>query len=333
MYLIALRRPATHSLNSCRRGREFNKSCSWYPLTLNILFSISVIDKLHSTHHTHAAIADGQIMSSLRTTPASDGVLIVHVALFRMATASLAEAYRVLGYKVHHGTSDIAYGIPWKAIEHAAEATWPFVTPEISPPRSPFTRKDWDEAWGHEYEVVTEMAAPFAKQLIEAYPKAKVVIVQRDFEKWWPSFVSELLEPLFSPLGIFATFLAGHVMGIRSGQTMRKVHFGFFNATDRAGIERNARKAYDEYFDTIRALVPPERRLEYKIGDGWGPLCKFLGKEVPDLPFPHQNARKAHGEALSSQRLAVFGRALLKISTWAVFPIICGFIIARFLRI
>ncbi|KAK7225116.1 hypothetical protein V2G26_013119 [Clonostachys chloroleuca] len=109
-----------------------------------------------------------------------------------MVTASLAEAYRVLGYKVHHGTSDIAYGMLWKAIE-----------------------KDWDEAWGHEYEVITEMVAPSAKQPIEIYPKAKVVIVQRDFEKWWPSFVSELLEPLFSPLGIFATFLAGHVMGIR----------------------------------------------------------------------------------------------------------------------
>lgn len=108
------------------------------------------------------------------------------------------------------------------SLRHAMESNWVCCRsdlairgPEISSPRSPFTRKDWDEAWGHEYEVITEMVAPSAKQPIEIYPKAKVVIVQRDFEKWWPSFVSELLEPLFSPLGIFATFLAGHVMGIR----------------------------------------------------------------------------------------------------------------------
>ncbi|VUC22513.1 unnamed protein product [Clonostachys rosea] len=267
-------------------------------------------------------------MSSSRTTPASDGVLIIHVALFRMATGSLAEAYRILGYKVHHGTSDIAWGIPWKAIEHAAESTWPSVAPEISPPRPLLTRKDWDEAWGYEYEVVTEMAAPFATQLIKAYPKAKVVIVQRDFETWWPSFASELLDPLFSPLGIFATFVAGRIMGIRSGQTMRKVHFGFFNAKDRAEIEKNGREAYDRYFNEIRALVPSERRLEYRMGDGWEPLCKFLGKEVPDSPFPYQNVRKQHSESLASQRLALFGRALLKISAWAVVPLIYGFIIA-----
>lgn len=24
--------------------------------------------------------------------------------------------------------------------------------------------------------------------------------------------------------------------------------------------------------------------------DGWEPLCRFLGKEVPDEPFPHANA-------------------------------------------
>lgn len=40
----------------------------------------------------------------------------------------------------------------------------------------------------------------------------------------------------------------------------------------------------------IRGLVPPERLLEWDISDGWEPLCKFLGKPVPDIPFPHANA-------------------------------------------
>lgn len=29
--------------------------------------------------------------------------------------------------------------------------------------------------------------------------------------------------------------------------------------------------------------------IEFHMKDGWGPLCKFLGKPVPDLPFPHKN--------------------------------------------
>jgi hypothetical protein len=131
-----------------------------------------------------------------------------------VATSSLAETYRILGWKVHHGTEDIA-GNPWAAIERATEATWPFVEPEISPPRALFTRQDWDEAWVDEYDVLTELASPFVDQLIKAYPEAKIVIVQRDFDSWWPSLRSQLLDTLFGPLGICLTFIAGNFFGRR----------------------------------------------------------------------------------------------------------------------
>lgn len=39
----------------------------------------------------------------------------------------------------------------------------------------------------------------------------------------------------------------------------------------------------------IRGLVPKERLLEWTVEDGWEPLCEFLGKPVPDEPFPHTN--------------------------------------------
>lgn len=39
----------------------------------------------------------------------------------------------------------------------------------------------------------------------------------------------------------------------------------------------------------IRGLVPKERLLEWYIGDGWEPLCKFLDKPIPDVEFPHAN--------------------------------------------
>jgi hypothetical protein len=39
----------------------------------------------------------------------------------------------------------------------------------------------------------------------------------------------------------------------------------------------------------IRGMVPKENLLEFKPGDGWEPLCKFLGKEIPDVEYPHAN--------------------------------------------
>ena len=39
----------------------------------------------------------------------------------------------------------------------------------------------------------------------------------------------------------------------------------------------------------VQATVPPERLLVFNVKQGWAPLCEFLGKEVPDEPFPFVN--------------------------------------------
>ena len=235
-----------------------------------------------------------------------------------MATRSSAEAYRILGYKTHHGLDDV-FGMPWPLLEKAAEATWPDAPG--ARPRPPLTRADWDELWGTQYDIATDMASPFADQLIKASGYAKVVIVQRDFESWWPSCRSELLDTLFSPMAKVAVFLLEHVMGIRSGPTMRKVHFGFFGAKDRAGIEANVRAAYDAYYRRIREMAPPERRLEYSMGDGWEPLCAFLGKEVPNVPFPRMNERKSHRAGDTGRKVTIMVATLKKAGA-ILFPVV-----------
>jgi hypothetical protein len=35
--------------------------------------------------------------------------------------------------------------------------------------------------------------------------------------------------------------------------------------------------------------VPKEKLLVMKIQEGWEPLCKFLGKPIPEEPFPKGN--------------------------------------------
>jgi hypothetical protein len=41
--------------------------------------------------------------------------------------------------------------------------------------------------------------------------------------------------------------------------------------------------------EEVMQHVPAEKLLVYEVGEGWGPLCEFLGVEVPDEPFPHLN--------------------------------------------
>jgi hypothetical protein len=46
---------------------------------------------------------------------------------------------------------------------------------------------------------------------------------------------------------------------------------------------------YEEHNSSVRRLVPREKLLEYSVSEGWEPLCAFLGKKIPDVPFPRMN--------------------------------------------
>lgn len=71
----------------------------------------------------------------------------------------------------------------------------------------------------------------------------------------------------------------------------------------------------------IRGLVPQERLLEWTVEDGWEPLCEFLGKPVPDEPFPHANAAAGwenHEDKIAKMYVAEALQTLVVLSTVAV---------------
>lgn len=49
--------------------------------------------------------------------------------------------------------------------------------------------------------------------------------------------------------------------------------------------------AYRRNNEAVRATIAPERLLVFTPSDGWEPLCRFLGVDAPDEPFPRSNAR------------------------------------------
>ena len=53
---------------------------------------------------------------------------------------------------------------------------------------------------------------------------------------------------------------------------------------------------YRRRTEEVRATIAPERLLVFDVAEGWGPLCEFLGVEVPDTPFPRLNSSEEfHG--------------------------------------
>ena len=40
----------------------------------------------------------------------------------------------------------------------------------------------------------------------------------------------------------------------------------------------------------VKRTIAPARLLVFDVAEGWGPLCRFLGVAVPEVPFPRSNS-------------------------------------------
>jgi hypothetical protein len=90
---------------------------------------------------------------------------------------------------------------------------------------------------------------------------------------------------------------------------------------ERYGIGVRTEEYYRAHNDYVRSVVPKERLLEFQAGDGWEPLARFLGREVPGGPFPHRNdARAANGLI---RRFVLYGMGV-----WVV-VLVCGWVVVR----
>jgi hypothetical protein len=45
----------------------------------------------------------------------------------------------------------------------------------------------------------------------------------------------------------------------------------------------------------------------WEVSEGWGPLCEFLGVDVPDEPLPHVNDRETFLGRVMDGALAALG--------------------------
>ena len=102
---------------------------------------------------------------------------------------------------------------------------------------------------------------------------------------------------------------------------MAHTHFRLIMPEQLPGRSREALyKTYQEHNALIRELVPKERLLEYHVSQGWGPLCEFLGKEVPPRPMPSGNTTSEFKEQNENRQRLIFAKAIRNAS---IFMIAC----------
>ncbi|KAM0718682.1 hypothetical protein Q7P37_005753 [Cladosporium fusiforme] len=157
----------------------------------------------------------------------------------------------------------------------------------------PWGREEFDKVLG-DFDAVEDVSTIcFAEELIAAYPDAKIVLSNRDVDKWLASMESTagvvLRWKSWPWLAGWDPSLAGPWW--EHGKAVMQPAYDTFNDFSPASP---AREAFHRHYERIRAVAPQERILEYRVQDGWGPLCEFLGVEVPEgVEFPRVNDKEA----------------------------------------
>ncbi|KAI0452106.1 P-loop containing nucleoside triphosphate hydrolase protein [Xylaria acuta] len=200
---------------------------------------------------------------------------VIVLGMPRTGSISMRVALEKLGYKCFHGRlmdEDPRLYEPWG---EAIRAKY-FGEGEL------FGRKEFDKMYGDYNAACNYPGTMVAEDLVKAYPNAKIILTNRDVDKWaqslkqsvdigrsWKSF--DWVAP-FDP--VYGPWWKYHKLE---------------HAVRPYMAPKGERQGYLDYYARMRSLVPEERLLDYQVSEGWEPVCSFLGKDIPDEPFPRAN--------------------------------------------
>ncbi len=186
------------------------------------------------------------------------------VGLSKTGTTSLHEALKLLGFKSLH----------WEPQRLADVTLGRTVNPD-------FRRYD-------DCDAISDLPhAYFYREIGQAYPDLKYILTIRDEDGWYRSMCKH-----YRLLGRYLWW-----WDRRRAAAVQQMVYGSGTYPSKKGFRELPaflyKKRFRDWNDDVMRTIPPDRLLVIDIcrGDGWEKLCPFVGKEIPEIPFPHANAR------------------------------------------
>jgi hypothetical protein len=206
---------------------------------------------------------------------------VIGAGFMRTGTMSMQAALQLLGYPCYHMQEVLR--------EPGHLEKWSdFVTGKDS--------MDWHSLF-HNFEATVDTpACVYYRELMLAFPDAKVILTLRDPERWYQSFVT--LRKTHDSLRPLSRWIPRLKKALHAADVLWN---NMFNGC----FEReNCIRIFNEHNAAVQKFVPPERLLVFQVNEGWQPLCGFLDCEIPaGISFPHLNE----------------GDKTLKATAWQVF--------------
>ena len=130
----------------------------------------------------------------------------------------------------------------------------------------------------NEVRALTDIpVAPYYAQLDRAFPASKFILTTRPTETWLRSMEKHFEFWIEHNRDPFTDFVLASTYGVLHFQPDR---MRYVKESHEAGVR--------SYF-----AGQPHKLLVFdaSAGDGWDELCRFLGRPIPEGPYPHVNVR------------------------------------------
>ncbi len=192
---------------------------------------------------------------------------IIGAGLGRTGTRSLKDALSLLGWPCLHMMDMFELR---ERVEHWEDA-------------AAGRRVDWTALFAGFSATVDYPACLYWRELMRAYPQAKVVLTLRPTDEWYASSMRTIYA-------VGRARRARGELGSRLAQYMGSaIWAGQFGG--RFEDESYAKQVYEAHNQAVREGVPSDRLIVCELGSGWRPLCEGLGVDVPEADYPHRNTR------------------------------------------
>jgi hypothetical protein len=172
---------------------------------------------------------------------------------------------------------------------------------------------DWEPVFAGYRSTVDWPGAGFWRELVDAFPQAKVVLTVRDPMRWYESSRRTIFQFPIRRRGALERAAFGAVVRMNPAsadvplmleQVMWQRSFGGRMLGGRNADRDLAVDFFHRHVDEVKSYVPAERLLVFDVAEGWPRLCDFLGVPVPPEPFPRINDATGFRRMLAARRRA-----------------------------
>ncbi|CAJ2505715.1 Uu.00g131090.m01.CDS01 [Anthostomella pinea] len=216
---------------------------------------------------------------------------VLALGLGRTGTDSLQLALTELGY------SDVYHGWKVGGSESAACPQWTRLSRAKFSHRNQdlsfLNREEFDKVLGHSAAVTDLPCAAFGPELLRAYPDAKVILNRRDDVDVWYESQRKTIDTIWTDWrSILRACFERECFWV-----WRLVVWNP-RALYEWDFQKNGKTGYAKHYDELEAECRSQGRewLDWRVQDGWEPLCEFLEKPIPDHPFPNENAMGGYAQ-------------------------------------